>query len=129
MTTDKSIFGKKYSQPQRESIPTLFQWVKTLKKDSKELQQVFMVEIVWLPGKFDNVTLQTHKFRLILSPTHELYQQFLIAFDDLEVFGEDTKVGLRITNQETLEFEIEEMSGTKGKWTQLSSNAYKYALN
>lgn len=120
------MFGKEYGQPQREKLPTLKQYVSSLPKTSKALQQTFQVEIVWLPGKFDNFTLQTHAFRLVITPKHPLYEQLAIAFDDLEEFGANRSIGLDIKDRTTLSFEVAEMPTKRGVWKQIGQSGFRF---
>lgn len=122
------MFNEDYQAPKKVQLPTVFQYLKTLKKNSKEIQQLFQVEIVWLPNKFNNVTLQTHKFRLILNETHPLYQHLVVAFDDIEAFGESKSFGIRVLSQETGDFKLEEMA-KRGQWSQLSTTAYRWSTD
>ena len=73
------MFGD-YKAPKTEKVPTFFQYLKT-EKLSKGIEGKtrYPIDVIWLPGKFDNVTLQTHAFRYIASPEHPLYNN-AVAF-------------------------------------------------
>lgn len=71
-----SRFGS-YETPKMPKIPTFLQYLKTASKKAVEKKTKFSVELIWLPGKFDNVTLQTHAFRYIASPDNQLYKDLI----------------------------------------------------
>ena len=63
-----------YDLPEPERKPTFLQYLKTTKlAKGVEGKTKYPVEVIWLPGKFDNVTLQTHAFRYVATPNHPLY--------------------------------------------------------
>ena len=66
-------FGS-YETPKPIALPTFLQYTKTCGKGVQGKTK-FGVEIIWLPGKFDNVTLQTHAFRYVCSSEHPLYDE------------------------------------------------------
>ena len=67
-------FGS-YQVPKPENKPTFLQYMKTKKlAPGVEGKTKYEVELIWLPGKFDNVTLVTHSFRYIASSNHPLYR-------------------------------------------------------
>lgn len=65
-----------YDTPKPERKPTLLQYLKTAKITQGLKGTKFLIEVVFLPGKFDNVTLITHAFRIPLTPKHPLYAEF-----------------------------------------------------
>lgn len=66
-----------YEAPKRECKPTFFQYLKTVSPKGIEKKTKYRVELIWLPGKFDNVTLQTHAFRYVAEPNNPLYKDVL----------------------------------------------------
>lgn len=69
------MFGD-YEAPKTEKVPTFFQYLKTTKLGKGvEGKTHYPIDVIWLPGKFDNVTLQTHAFRYIASSEHPLYER------------------------------------------------------
>jgi hypothetical protein len=92
-----------------EKLPTIRQYLKELPKDVTDIKST--VRIVWLPGQWDNYTLQCDDFRVIVSRNHKLYGQLRDNFDDfatgtttLDVIVTDrAKVSYRLSvNQEEL---------------------------
>lgn len=118
------VFGS-YDTPKPPTIPTFFQYLKTCGK-GVEGKTRFQVEIVWLPGKFDNVTLQTHAFRYICSPDHPLYSSlpdFLLGCVDE---GKANRIDLIITSLADKTIQLEENPKKQGRWERLGSNALKF---
>lgn len=117
-------FGK-YESPKPTPVPTFLQYIKTLGK-GVEGKTRFQVDIIWLPGKFQNVTLQTHAFRYQCSEDHPLYSEII------EYVGNDFNKGTRprldivIHSIANRTIDLTENSKIKGRWEKLGSNAYKY---
>jgi hypothetical protein len=113
-------FGS-YETPQAEKTPTLRQYCKTAKK-TVQGKTKFGVQIVWLPGKFDNVTLQTHAFRVIVGPNHPLYTEIL-GYKELITFGNRyDRLDVIIDNVETAAFSVVESQRVAITWETLGSN-------
>lgn len=69
-------FGK-YEAPKQENKPTFLQYLKTVSPKGIENKTKYRVELIWTPGKFDNITLQTHAFRYVAQPDNPLYNDTL----------------------------------------------------
>jgi len=54
-----------------EKLPTIRQYLKELPKDVKDIKST--VRLIWLPGQWDNYTLQCDDFRVVISRKHKLY--------------------------------------------------------
>lgn len=123
------MFDCDYEAPKPQKVPTLSQYLQKLPKKTKALQQIFGVEIIWTPGTFDNVTLQTHAFRLILPGTHKLYTEILENVADDEMRSKLPAFGVFITDRESRSFELRPQPSKAGRWVQLSDNGFKFSQN
>ena len=117
-------FGK-YETPKPEPTPTFLQFLKTANKGI-EGKTRFQVDIVWLPGKFDNVTLQTHKFRYVCTPDHPLYTEVQEYLRDQMSKGGSPRLNIVVDSIEERTIDLTEDSKVKGSWEKLGANALKY---
>lgn len=117
-------FGK-YDTPKPPSKPTFLQYLKTCNK-SVEGKTHFGVEIVWLPGKFNNVTLQTHAFRYVCDESHPLYNEMHEYCKTLGDKPGTKRLDIVIDSVEDKTIEIIESTRKSGTWEQLGSNAWKF---
>lgn len=115
-----------YSAPVQEKKPTLLQWIKANKVTEGTKKTKFLIEVIFLPGKFDNYTLVTHAFRVIISKNHELYKAFTCPtlLKDLESEG-----GLSITNVAADGTFSLSNHPKKGRWEAASDTMFKYNTN
>ncbi len=116
-------FGR-YEVEKPTPVPTFLQYVKTIGK-GVEGKTRFQVDVIWLPGKFDNVTLQTHAFRYICSENHPLYQEIKEYCSDIVSRGAVPKLHIVITEASSGEIEVSEDNKNKCEWKPLGSNAFK----
>lgn len=119
------MFTEDYSAPKRETLPTVAQYLKTLPKNTKALQQLFSVDIVWIPGKFDNFTLQTHAFRMIIPPKHPLYEHLTNALNSDEGLNSIGHFRIKIKDRETGDF-ILQPSKKKGQWEPIAKSGFRF---
>jgi hypothetical protein len=117
-------FGS-YETPKPTPIPTFFQYIKTCGK-GVEGKTRFAVDIIWLPGKFDNITLQTHAFRYICDPDHPLYNEVKQYVGNLAPESETPQIQIVISSLEKRTIEVLEHPKTKGIWSKVGSNAVKF---
>lgn len=117
-------FGS-YETPQITAPPTFLQYIRTCGKGVVNKTK-FAVEIIWLPGKFDNVTLQTHSFRYICNSDHPLYEDVLQWCDTLEPGANLKRLDIIITSINDKTIQIEESSQKQVTWTTLGKNAIKF---
>ena len=117
-------FGK-YETPKPEPIPTFFQYLKMCGK-GVEGKTKFAVDIIWLPGKFDNVTLQTHAFRYICNPNHPLYEEVKQFFANMALEHEHPQLQIVITSLADRTIEVLEHPKGKGTWSKLGGNAMRF---
>ena len=122
MPTDyKSAFGKTTTTSSTERKPTLNQWLRKLGKT--KMAQQYLVMLIWTPGEFDNFTLETEKFRVILRNGHELYS----ALDAFTSDSATAEQGLAIVVDERRDgkFSIVE-SDEPGGWEEVGANGQKW---
>lgn len=117
-------FGK-YETPKPPTVPTFLQFIRTAGKGI-EGKTRFQVDIVWTPGKFDNVTLQTHAFRYQCDSSHPLYVEMQEYLKDQLSKGSSPRLNIVIDSLETREITLSEDSKTKGSWEKLGANAFKF---
>jgi hypothetical protein len=114
-----------YATPKLPTIPTFLQYVKTCGK-GVEGKTKFQVEVIWLPGKFDNLTLQTHAFRYVCSPDHPLYTEMQEYLKLQSEEKDSPRVDVVISSLENKEIDLAENSKVRGTWEKLGANAYKF---
>ena len=114
-----------YDTPKPETKPTFNQFIKTCGK-GVEGKTKFQVDIIWLPGKFDNLTLQTHAFRYICDPNHPLYKDLPGYIQDCESKGDAPRMDLVIASIENRQVSVLQDLKKIGRWEKLGSSAYKF---
>lgn len=117
-----------YEAERPVKLPTFLQYLKLCGK-GVENKTKFAVEIVWLPGKFPNITLQTNAFRFICSETHVLYGELLEYFKNDDVFSGAKQIYIVISSIKEASIEISESSKVNGNWETLGTTAYKFKTN
>lgn len=119
--TTNSIFGKESSDVKPPKLPTISQFVKKTKQPrSKPLN---VVEIIWIPGQFDNYTLQTKLYRVIIVPNHPFYEALGDIFRDEGIYA--PVISIRITDWDKPSYMLEESKGDKRGYEPLSTLGYK----
>lgn len=117
-------FGK-YDTPKPEPIPTFLQFLRTISKGA-EGKTKFQVDIIWLPGRFQNVTLQTHAFRYQCPESHPLFGE-IQEYLKLEILKNNSpRLDIVIDSIEDRTIDLTENPKIKGCWKKLGTNAYKY---
>lgn len=117
-------FGK-YQTPKPPTVPTFLQFIKSC-SPAIQGKTKFQIDVVWLPGTFDNLTLQTHAFRYVCDSNHPLYvemQQYLKTEVDK---GASPRIDIVIDSIEEREITIVENAKSKGQWEKLGANAYRF---
>lgn len=71
-TKQQSLFDGEYNEPPKQKLPTLLQYLKS----TKNVEYPFYSRVIniWLPGSFDNFTLECEKFRVGVSNRNPLYK-------------------------------------------------------
>lgn len=114
-----------YETPKLPSIPTFAQYLKTCSK-GVEGKTKFAVDIVWLPGKFDNVTLQTHAFRYICNDSHLLYAEMRSYLDVIVLKDIYPALEITIDSLEQRTISVNVSRRKRGEWEKMGSNAFKF---
>lgn len=117
-------FGS-YETPKPATVPTFLQYTKTCGKGVQGKTK-FGVEIIWLPGKFDNVTLQTHAFRYICDPDHPLYNEVKQYLNTVVAGNSYKRLDIVIDSLENKTITVQESIKISGCWEELGSNAVKF---
>lgn len=120
-------FGS-YEPSPKTTIPTFFQYVKTVGK-GVEGKTKFAVDLVWIPGKFDNVTLQTHAFRYVCDPNHALYRDVLDFFANAVFEDEHPQMAIVISSIAKKTITIELNPKRLGVWENIGTMGYKFKQN
>ena len=117
-----SIFGVKASDAKREKLPTIRQFCKSTAKSKYKSDGI--VELVWLPGNFDNFTIQTDRFRILITKNHPFYQPLLDFFDGVN----DRSCGFRveISDWKSAEYIFHELSEGNGAWETIGESGYRW---
>lgn len=114
-----------YETPKLPTIPTFLQFLRTCGK-GVEGKTKFQVDIIWLPGKFQNVTLQTHAFRYICSEDHPLFTEAVEYVKSEHAKGSSPRLDIVIDSLEGKTITLTEDSKRKGTWEPLGQNAMKF---
>jgi len=117
-----------YEPTPKEQTPTFFQYIKTVGK-GVEGKTKFAVNIIWTPGKFDNVTLQTHAFRYICDPNHALYRDVLDFFANVVLEDEHPEMAIVISSIVKRTIAVELNPKRMGVWEAIGSMGYKFKQN
>lgn len=122
-------FGS-YETPKMPTIPTFLQYLKTAHRKGIENKTRFPVEIIWLPGKFDNVTLQTHAFRYIATPDNALYKDVLEYANEIEGLDKQApnnvpRLEIVITDFDKKVIDLVENTKVLIVWEAMGGNALK----
>lgn len=114
-----------YDAPKPEPKPTFNQYLKTCGKGI-EGKTKFQVEIVFLPGKFDNLTIQTHAFRYICNPDHPLYNELPKYLLQCESEGKAPRLDVVIASVENRQISVFDNSKVVGQWEKIGANMFKF---
>lgn len=123
MTSEQfdSLFGVVTTDAKPDKLPTFAQFIKSNKQPRNK--PTYPIQLVWLPGKFDNFTLQTNAFRVICTPKHALYPHLSKFFGDSQ--SAEIGMSITITDWESSEYLLER-SKAKGMWQEIGSSGYRW---
>lgn len=114
-----------YDTPKPEAKPTFNQFIKTCGK-GVEGKTRFQVEVVFLPGKFDNLTIQTHAFRYICDANHPLYNELPVYLQQCILEGKAPRLDVVIASIEERRISIFDDPKKMGQWEKLGSTVIKF---
>lgn len=114
-----------YDTPKPPKPPTFLQFIKSCPKNIQGKTK-FGVDIVWMPGKFNNVTLQTHAFRYVVSENHPLYVEMHEYFKIAVPGSRVDRLDIVIDSIEDAKISVVESTRKGGAWEVMGSNAYKF---
>jgi hypothetical protein len=122
MGINKDFFGEADKSVSYQKKPSYTEFCKTASK--AEIKRGHLITTIWLPGKWDNFSLDTLKFRVRVSPGNDLY-------DALKKFTEmlpGSNVGVQIfINQENPDkFKLVPTDVT-GEWEDKSGKGFSYS--
>lgn len=117
-------FGS-YESEKPVATPTFLQYCKTCSKQI-EGKTKFAVDVIWLPGKFDNVTLQTHAFRFITSNNHPLYSEVIEYCRSIKPNLASQRIEITIDSITEKTITVTESTKKLGEWEKLGNNAWKF---
>jgi hypothetical protein len=116
-----SLFGVSTTDAKPEKKPTISQFIKSTKKPKANVRAI--VNLVWLPGKFDNFTLVTDRFRAIITPKHVFYGGLQEFFANNETA--ETPIGIEITDWDKKAYMLYEPQAS-GLWRELGNTGYRW---
>lgn len=106
------LFGVRFEQGEQRKKPTILQFVKTLPKDIEQFTST--VELIWLPGNFNNYTLECEHFRVSISATHPL---FGVISENIDALTQSpSTLDCCIESKNPLSYVLVENTTTKGTW-------------
>lgn len=117
-----SIFGVKTTDAKREKLPTIRQFVKQTTRSKYKSDGV--VELVWIPGKFRNFTLQTDSFRILVSEKHEFFEGLGEIFrgSDVNACG----IRVEVSDWKGAAYTLHELLEDDGYWEPIGDSGYRY---
>lgn len=102
-------------------LPTFAQWCKTA--SVQEAKPIRFVKKVWVPGRFDNFTLETEVFRLRIGPTSGLYSAFR---DLLEAFvSRDAALAIEVVDKDEGLYKLKEIESESSFWFPLGDYGFE----
>ncbi len=122
MAVQLNLFDTPVDPDKPKQLPTLSQYLKSCTK--VQLGQTFQVEIIWLPNKFSNFTLQTHAFRVRISESNAMYATLDSVTKHLT--GDKTAWGIKVHEDKSGKYTIVPMEKKKGEWGPLGANGITY---
>jgi hypothetical protein len=102
-----------------EKLPTIRQFLKELPKDAENIKST--VRLVWLPGQWDNYTLQCDDFRVVVNRKHKLYGQLRANID---AFTKGTQtLDVVITDRKSVSYRLNINPEETGEWFFIGGDA------
>lgn len=102
-----------------EKLPTIRQYLKELPKDVTDIKST--IRLIWLPGQWDNYTLQSDDFRVVISRNHKLYGQLR---DNIDAFTKGTKtLDVIVTDRAKVSYRLNINQEESGEWFFIGGDA------
>jgi hypothetical protein len=120
-TKKPTLFEVSGKDAPREKKPTLFQFI----KETSDITYPYFagIEIIWLPGKWDNFSIETSTYRASIAPSHGLYE--VIDRSIVRILTDtDTKLLLAIEN-DSGELRFAE-SNVYGKYERIGNTGFRF---
>lgn len=116
--TQEDWLNEDYSA-REEKLPTLRQYLKELPKDDTDIKST--VRLIWLPGQWDNYTLECENFRVVVNPKHSLYHQLLRNVDDFTKGARTLDV--HVTDRAKVSYRLSVNQEVEGEWFFIGGSA------
>lgn len=116
-----TIFGIETKDAKPDKLPTIAQFIRRNKRPKTNVKSV--VQLCWIPGKFDNFTLQTERFRVIISKKHAFYTGLSEFFANSETA--ETPIAVEITDWDKGAYMLYEPKES-GLWQQIGNSGYRW---
>lgn len=113
-----------YTNEKPKAIPSFTTFLKTANKGIVDRTR-FGVEMIWLPGKFPNFTLQTHAFKISVSESNPLFNELKIFVEEEPRDGSSLRVDVIITDIEEGRYRLERSKKQKVKYSKVGTMALK----
>jgi hypothetical protein len=95
-----------------EKLPTIRQYLRELPNNVEDIKST--VRVIWLPGQWNNYTLQCDHFRVIVSERHKLYHSLR---DNVDEFTKGTQtLDVIVTDRESVSYRLGVNNETTGEW-------------
>ena len=116
-----SLFGVESQDVLPGKLPTISQFIKKNKKPANNIRRP--VSLCWIPGKFDNFTLQTDRFRVIINRNHPFYTPLQEFFANSETA--ETPMSVEITDWDKGSYMLTE-NKSRGMWQAIGNSGYRW---
>lgn len=103
-------------------LPTWLQFLKASGK--KSLPKRFLVSLIWKPGKWDNFTLQTEKFRLRIPADNAYFKELQANLETL--CDKDIALFIAISDRDEGTYTLETKEDEPGHWDFIGENGVKW---
>lgn len=113
-----------YTNEKPKVVPSFTSFLKTA-NEAIQGKTRFGVEMIWLPGKFPNFTLQTHAFKISVSENNPLFKELEIFVQEEPRDGSALRVDVIITDIESGTYRLERAKRQKVKYSKVGSMALK----
>lgn len=105
----------------QEQLPTFFQWCKQHK--GEKIAQRYVIEKVWTPNKYPDLTLETCAFRLRVSAKSSVFQELQNTLSQL--IQSDSVLAISEIDLSEYDYVVEVLDGERGEWETLGEYGWK----